>query len=69
MSSVMVEPAAIYEPLPTFTGASKVGVAADEYVVADDRPVFFMSIVVDCDGAAAEVYPLTHVGIADICQM
>ena len=47
----------------------KVGVAADEAVIADLGAELVLAVVVAGDGAAAEVAVLAHVTIADVGQM
>lgn len=56
-------------PVADGDGGDKVGVAADEAVVADLSAELVLAVVVAGDGAAAEVAVLAHVAVADVGQV
>jgi len=56
-------------PVADGDGGDKVGVAADEAVVADLSAELVLAVVVAGDGAAAEITVLAHVAVADVGQV
>ena len=56
-------------PVADGDGGDKVGVAADEAVVADLSAELVLAVVVAGDGAAAEITVLAYIAVADVGQV
>ena len=55
--------------LTQFHRSNQIGVAADKAVVADDTALLFQTVIVYCNGTAAEVYLLAHIAVAHIGEV